>query len=407
MFGKAYFTDSYIRDFTAEVVEELVMDGHPAVVLEATYFYPMSGGQPADAGRINNINVLDVFMRAEDGAVVHLLERGLDSKLAHGQIDWSRRFDHMQQHTGQHILSQSFIQIAHADTVGFHLSDTSVTIDLQTDELSAEDIDKAERLANDLVWQNRAVNIREVSLEGAGKLRLRKIPPIQNGKLRLIDITDFDLTPCGGTHVARTGEVGLIKLIKQERRGDKQRIEFCCGQRALNIFKEDHEIISTLMSRLTTGSADLDAAVEKLQEENKLARRQLKEQQSELSRLEASVLVDEAVRDGRVKIIARTFSDRDQGQIRSLASELILHDGVIALLGLAGGRSHLIFGRSATARGDMASLLKKALQVLGSNSGGGNETFAQGVGHSANTELVQQAILSAKVQLIEEIADID
>jgi alanyl-tRNA synthetase len=379
------------------------MDNTPVVVLDKTYFYPTSGGQPFDKGKINEVAVIDVLVRAQDGAVLHMLERELEEDQVSAVIEWQRRFDHMQHHTGQHILSQAFIQVAGAHTIGFHLSNASVTIDLDKKELVSDQIEEAEQLANEIIWQNRPVTVRNASTEEAKTLALRKIPTTHNGTVRLIDIEDFDLTACGGTHVARTGEVGLIKIIKQERRGDKQRIEFRCGHRALNDYRQKHAIVVELSTQMTTGGTELNTAVKRLQNDNKQVRRQLKKQQAELSRLEANHLLSQGVRIGDTVLVTRVFSGRDPGQVRALGSQLIRHDGVIALLGLAGNQAQLIFCRAAGAPGDMKNLLNTALSELGSHLGGGSETFAQGVGPSADIILVQQAIEAAEKQFLEEI----
>lgn len=406
MTKRAYYFDSYTIQFKAEVEERLVIDGQPVVVLDQTYFYPDSGGQPCDTGKINESAVDNVQIRPEDGAVLHYLDRACDQDLVSAVIDWQRRFDHMQHHTGQHILSQAFIQAANAQTIGFHLSEASVTIDLDKADLSTDEVKEAERLANQIVWQNRAVAVQEVSVEEARNLQLRKIPPTRSGKLRLIDIKDFDLTACGGTHVKQTGEVGLIKVTKQERRGEKQRIEFRCGNRALDDYGEKLAIVNDLSTRLTTGGSELDAAVERLQDENKQTHRLLKKQEAELGRLEASVLLKEAARFANVFIVTHVFSDRDPGQVRALANQLVREESVVALLGVTGDRSHLIFSRSNSAPGQMGKLLKSALNVLGSKSGGGSDAFAQGAGPAVDDSLIEQAIETAQNQLLEELGGI-
>lgn len=400
---RAYYLDSYTTQFSATVVERLEMGSHPAVILNETYFYPTSGGQPSDKGVMNGVAVIDVLVRAQDGAVVHLLENEIEEDQVTAEIDWQRRFDHMQHHTGQHILSQAFIQIAGAQTIGFHLSEASVTIDLDKRDLDPDQSNRAEQLANEIIWQNRSVTIRNASLEEAQTLSLRKIPTAHNGMLRLIDIEDFDLTACGGTHLARTGEIGLIKITKQERRRDKQRIEFRCGYRALRDYREKQAIVVDLSALMTTGGIELNTAVKRLQDENKRTRRQQKKQQAEISRLEADQLLSQGTRIGDTLLITRVFSDHDPGQVRTLGSQLIRHDGVVALLGLAGNRAQLLFCRAASAPGDMSNLLNTALGELGSDSGGGNKTFAQGVAPSADIFLVQNAIEAAEKQFLEEI----
>ena len=401
---RAYYLDSYTTQFNATVIERIVMDNTPAVVLDKTYFYPTSGGQPCDKGEMNEVAVIEVLVRAQDGAVLHMLERELEEDQVSAVIDWQRRFDHMQHHTGQHILSQAFIQISGAHTIGFHLSNASVTIDLDTKELLSDQIEEVEQLANEIIWQDRPVTIRNISTEEAKTLALRKFPAAHKGIVRLIDIEDFDLTACGGTHVARTGEVGMIKIIKREGRGEKQRIEFRCGHRALSDYRQKHMIVVELSTLMTTGGTELNTAVKRLQNDNKQARRQLKKQQAELSRLEADQLLSQGVHLGDTLLITRVFSGRDPGQVRALGSQLIRHDGVIALLGLAGNRTHLFFCRAGGAPGNMKNLLNTALSELGSHSGGGSETFAQGAGPSADVNLVQQAIETAEKQFLEEMA---
>ena len=400
---RAYYLDSYTNQFEAAVIEHLALDDQPAVILDQTYFYPTSGGQPFDKGIMNDVSVIDVLVRAQDGAVIHILEQELDEDQVSAEINWQRRFDHMQHHTGQHILSQAFIKVAGAQTIGFHLSDASVTIDLDKKELSSEQIAEAELLANTIIWQNRPVTVRIVSMEEAKNLSLRKIPTVEAGNLRLVDIEDFDLTACGGTHVAHTGEVGVIKIVKQEKRADKQRIEFRCGRRALGDYRQKHTIVVQLSSQLTTGATELNTAVKKLQDENKQARRQLKKQQSALSQLEANHLISQGARHDDITLVTHVFSDRNPGQVRALGSQLVRHEGVIALLGLAGNQAQLIFSRSASAPGDMKNLLMTALRVLDSNSGGGSESFAQGVGPPADVALVKRAVEAAGNQLLEEM----
>ena len=185
---RLYFNDSYLRQFKAEVIEMLDVAGEPAVVLDRSCFYPTSGGQPFDTGRLNKARVIDVQVRPEDGAVLHILDQELWDQQVNGQISWSRRFDHMQQHTGQHILSQAFIQVAEGQTVGFHLSDDNCTIDIDRQDLTPAQITQTEQLANEVIWRNEPVRAYVVTREQAQKLPLRKIPAVDGNRLRLIEI---------------------------------------------------------------------------------------------------------------------------------------------------------------------------------------------------------------------------
>ena len=403
---RLYYQNAYNIRFEATIVERVRDEGQTAVVLDQTYFYPTSGGQPFDIGTINNIPVTNVSIREKDEAILHWLDtRELwDDKIS-AHINWTRRFDHMQQHTGQHILSQSFIQVAQAETVGFHLSDNSLTIDLHTAQLSPTQVEEAEYLANQIIWQNRPIHIRSVSLEEAKKLSLRKLPPVRQGKLRLIEIEKFDLTACGGTHVSHTGEVGMIKVVKLERQNNQLRVEFACGKRALQDYRLKNGIVNQLTNELTTGIEDLVPSVLRAKEENKENRRQLKKQQEQLLFFEAAEMLKNSKMVGQTAVITRVFSDNecDPSQLRILGSHLTQNSQVVALLGLAGEKSQLLFCRAKDAPGEMNQLLKPALQILGSAAGGGSPIMAQGGGPATDKERVEQAIEKAERLLVGQI----
>ena len=391
---RTYYTDSATLRFEAEIVTATTHDGRPAVVLDHSYFYPTSGGQPHDTGVLvhgdETARVLDVI-DAEDDAVLHILDRPLGRGPITAQIDPARRFDHMQHHTGQHILSQAFIRVAEAETVGFHLSPQSVTIDLDRAELTPAEIERAEALANDVVWSDRTVSVRFVTGEEAAALPLRKTPPGRDGRLRLIDIADFDLTACGGTHVARTGAVGLIKVVKPERRGATTRVEFLCGGRALADYNAKQGILRDLGAALTTSPAEMIGSVAKLQAENKELRAALKARQAALLALEAEQLLAAAEPLGEALLVRCVFTGREPDDLRRLATLLAEQSGTVALLGLAGERSHLVFARAAGAPGDMGALIKPALAALGGRGGGG-PALAQGGGPAADETAVAAAL---------------
>lgn len=393
---RRYYQDSYTTTFNATVIEQLTHDEKPAVILDQTYFYPTSGGQPYDLGQINGVPVIDVLVRSTDGAILLVLEQELNKGQVSAQIDWPRRFDHMQHHTGQHILSQAFIRVAGAQTIGFHLSESSVTIDLDKKALTTAEVVKAEQMANDIIWKNVPVKVLEVTPDAALALPLRKIPPTNHGPLRLIDINDFDLTACGGTHVANTAEVGLLKIVKQERRGEKQRIEFRCGYRALVDYELKHNVTNQLSSQLTTGTGELAQAVSRLQDDLKQARRKLKKQQNQLDNLEIQQLLEQGRKYDNLIIVSQVFSDCDPGQVRALGSRLVRNENTVALLGLTGERSQLLFSKAENVPGSMKEILLVGLQELGSQSGGGSDLFAQGAAPSATDTQIRQAISVAE-----------
>ena len=404
MSERLYYEDAYTTQFKAQIIERLSDNGRVAVVLNKSYFYPTSGGQPHDRGLINDVPVVDVTIRDEDGAVLHWLEgRAPAGREVTAEIDWPRRFDHMQQHTGQHILSQAFLRVAEAETVGFHLSNNSVTIDLDAGGLTATQVQQAEELANEIIWQNRPISVQTVAPTQAAKLPLRKVPPAHDGRLRLIDIQDFDLTACGGTHVTATGSVGMVKVLRLERRGDQLRVEFSCGRRALRGYQQKNDLVNRLTTELTTGADDVVAAVSRLQAEAREAQRMARKLQATLLHFEAAELRQSGTRHGEVIIVTRVFTDKDPAQLRLLANHLVQEQETIALLGLAGSKTHLLFSRSAGAPGNVNQLLKTALEMLGSGSGGGSASLAQGGGPAVTLEKLQHVLIQIEKGLVEQI----
>ena len=402
MSKKRYYTDAYTHQFQANILESVTENGRFALVLDQTYFYPTSGGQPFDTGQLNHIPIVDVTIREADDVILHWIDgHPPETSKVTATINWQRRFDHMQQHSGQHILSQSFIRVADAATESFHLSDNSVTIDLHAKELTSTQLAATEQLANEIVWQNRPIQVRFVTLEEAHQLPIRKIPPVNDEKLRLIEIEDFDLTACGGTHVAATGGVGLIKIVKVERRKGQIRVEFCCGGRALQDYHQKHAITSELMNQLTTGLSDLTENIGKIQKENKQLQQTVNKQQASLLTFTAAQLRENAEYWGPLAIVTH-IHDGEASELRLLAQQLTSQPQTIALLGTIGNKTHLLFARSDDAPGDMSQLLKTAFQQLGTGSGGGKANAAQGGGGLVTHSQLQNILSHAKSRLLSE-----
>ncbi len=389
---RRYYDDSYTTHFTAQVIERLQVGDNHAVILDQTYFYPTSGGQPNDKGEINFVPVIDVISR-EDGAVVHVLTDEFKDNQASSTINWVRRFDHMQHHTGQHILSQAFIQFADANTVGFHMSDDSMTVDLDKVNLPTGVIDLVEDLANEVVFANRPVTARIISLEeAAAHIRMRKLPEkIHTDGLRIIDIDGFDVTACGGTHVKQTGEIGMIKVLRTEKHGDKTRVEFRCGGRALEVFSSQNTLVNQLTAHLTCKADEVFGSITRMQDEIKTAQRDLKAAKSQLIEAEAERLIAQTPTENNLRVVIKTFTDMDVSDIRLLASKLVQTPGVIALLGVPGDKAQLVFARSEGLKHDMNALIKTALAVI-NGRGGGQANMAQGGGVPATTEQVSAAL---------------
>ena len=385
--------DSYLRSLDTQVQAQLQVDGQPAVVLQQTCFYPEGGGQPFDTGTIAGVAVLAVQTHA-DGTVVHTLAHSLPAGTLHvtASIDWSRRFDHMQQHSGQHILSQSFLEIADAATAGFHLSAQRVTIDLMQAAFSAQQLAQVEQLANRIVQSNLPVHVSFPGPAELAALQLRKMPEV-HAPLRVVAIGDFDRTACAGTHVAHSAEVALIKIIKVERSKGGQRVEFCCGQRALEDYQRKHATVSRAAAALSCAPADVDGLlVQQLAAQQQLAK-QLRAARDELLQHECALLLAQAAAGCR-RVVCRAWHARAPEELRELARLLAAQQGALVLLGSAGEQARVVLACAADVALDMRPLLTGLLQQLGGEGGGGQQRLAQGGGFKA-TESALQAALDA------------
>ena len=411
MTKRLYYDSSEIHEFDS-VVEEVTpvssTQSRPAVILRETAFYPTSGGQGHDTGWLtlgggdrakDRLRVAEVA-DAEDGRIVHYLEAPARLPLAgaavHGSIDRERRRDHMQQHTGQHVLSAAFIELYQMPTVSFHMGGDYCSIDLTAPSVSSEQIAGAEKRANQIVLENRPVRIRYVSRAEAERLGLRKLPPEERDELRLIEVADFDLSACGGTHVSSSGQIGLILLRKSERVRQGTRVEFVCGGRAVRMARRDYNALSEAAALFSSQLWDVPDQIRKNVEDSKLVRKQKEDALDQLAELMAlAALHDQAETNGR-KIVVRTFSDRDIG-FAKLFAQKVTRAGTpaIALVASSVDPPGLVFAQtSGGATADMGALLKQVLSSVGGR-GGGIRDFAQGgvpAGSKINVEqLLQQA----------------
>jgi alanyl-tRNA synthetase len=372
-----YYDDAYCTEFDAQVVSIVESNkGTVGIILDRTCFYPTSGGQPCDQGTLADLVVVDVT--EDHGDIVHWIAGWLKEPNVHGRIDWSRRLDHMQQHTGQHILSQAFAELLNAQTVSFHLGAEVCTIDLDRPTLEAAEAERVEDRANEVVFADHPVITRFVAPEEIAGLALRKAPAVQMG-VRIVEVEGFDRSPCGGTHCARTGQVGPIAIRKWERRGQETRVEFVCGWRALRDYRWKTAMVNELALAFSVKDRELATAVQRLMQEAADSRRELQRSRGGLLATEAATLLSTATEWQGMRIVRMAFAERDVAEVRKLASLLVAQPSTIALLGLSGEQARLIFARSTDASHDMAALLKKTCQALG-GSGGGQPQLAQGGG---------------------------
>jgi alanyl-tRNA synthetase len=372
---RLYYTDALLTGFDATVVASAPRDGRAEVVLDATAFYPTSGGQPNDVGTIDGARVLDVVDR-DDDQIVHVVDQPIEvGRRIHGEIDWPRRFDHMQQHTGQHILSAAFDRRCGVRTTSFHLGAETATIDLER-EVTPTEIAAAERAANDVVWSDREVHVRFASEGEARALPLRK-EPTRTGRLRIVEVPDFDLSACGGTHVPRTGMIGLIAIAGWERFKGASRLTFVCGGRARDAFGRLRDVVAAA-GRLVSGpSAELPRAIERLQEDAKAAVRSERRLLEELVVHRAAEYRARAETVGGGRGVLRTAPGADAAALKALAAAIVAEPGFLAVLVGEGQPAPVIAARSADVGFDAAAWLRQAIARFGGR-GGGRPEMAQG-----------------------------
>ena len=397
MTDRLYYHDSFLYHFDAEV-RSVIQTPRPALILDRTAFYPTSGGQIHDTGWIisaepaanaaapstnpaTRLRVTEVA-DAEDGQVIHYLEappKGVQpGARVRGEVDASRRRDHMQQHSAQHVLSAAFVRLFNLPTVSFHMADDYCSIDLDTPSLNKEQIESAERLANEIILENRAVDIRFVTRDEAGKLGLRKLPPTERDELRLIDIRDFDITACGGTHVSQTGQIASILLRKTEKVRQGWRVEFVAGQRAVATARRDFTTLTESAALFSAHIYDVPQQARKSLDEIKSLRKQRQQSQDELAAAQAAALLAETPEINGRRIVVRTISDRDLNFLKLLAQKLTrLSPHVVALLATTSPQPSLAFAQSAGQPFDMGALMKETMTKLGGR-GGGSKDMAQG-----------------------------
>ena len=384
MTDRLYYHDSFLYDFDAEVRE--VSDGpRPAIILDRSAFYPTSGGQVFDTGIIatesEKLAVTEVA-DTEDGQIVHYLEAPVKEMKPgtriHGQIDAMRRRDHMQQHSGQHVLSAAFLKQFDTPTVSFHMADDYCSIDLDTPNLTKDQVEQAERLANEIILENRPVEIRFVTREEAGKLGLRKLPPAERDELRIIDIRDWDVSACGGTHVSQTGQIGCILLRKVEKVRQGYRVEFVAGQRAVATARRDFTTLTETAALFSAHIYDVPQQAAKALDGIRLLRKQREQSEEELAAAQAMVMLAETAESGGRKFIRRVFPEREMNSLKLLAQKLIrLAPNVVVLLGSIAPQPSLVFAQSAGQPFDMGELMKEIMAKFGGR-GGGSKDMAQG-----------------------------
>jgi len=379
---RLYYDDSYLQEFDARLLRCIAAEplqtasgtvGVWEVVLEQSAFYPNSGGQPNDLGSIAGAKVLDVRDAGEE--IAHIVDRQLAEGNVHGSIDWARRFDHMQQHTGQHLLSAVFHERYGLPTVSFHLGEELCTIDLRGPEPTAEVLEGAQRAANEIVFQDRAVNVRYGTLEELSAQGVRKEVE-REGILRAIEIESADLQPCGGTHVKSTGQIGLILVRRCTKIRQDWRVEFACGGRASRFAGNDFQLLRRIGEHLSCAPEQAVAAIDNAAAERDANFKGLRVALQQLAEARARLAIAEnPIAASGSRIIAQLLSEENPELLLFLATELAKNEHTVALV-VHGGTGQMVFAQHASAGENLQGLLRALLAVV-PGKGGGTQDFVR------------------------------
>ncbi len=379
-----FHDDAYITQFKARMLDWNAKEHIIEVILDKTAFYATSGGQPHDTGTLNGIEVLDVIWQGED--IIHVLSRKYEEEikyweLVEGIIDWNRRFDHMQHHTGQHILSRSLLEVnPEAETVSFHLTESNVHIDVAVPEIRETELIRVQELANKVIFEDIEIKTYFTSKEEAVQKKLRKDPK-EIDRIRIVEIGEFDIDPCGGTHCKRSGEVGLIfidDVKKAGRRGN--RVQFLCGWRALKTFNQMNQLLKNVQGLLKCKPQDIPEFVQSLQTTSREKEKQIRAFQTQLQTFE----IEQVIRDAKAthsRIITKIYDDQDPDEVKRIALEIVdTHKDFIPIFGVKNNPSFIVMARSDSyTKLDLREILKEGLKGS-KGKGGGIEKLVQAGG---------------------------
>ena len=385
MDDRLYYRDSFLREFDAHVISCERAQGEKTkgashgwwVILEHSAFYPTSGGQPHDTGHLGEAAVLDVFER-EDGSVVHVTDRELAPGPVRGSINWERRFDHMQQHSGSHVLTAAFQSLFDMTAVSFHMGKALCTLDVATSSISPEQLEKVEHCANDIIFEDRPIHVRYGTAADLAALGVQKESE-REGILRAVEIQGVDIQPCGGTHVCRTGQIGMILVRRIKKVRENWRVEFVCGQRARKVARADFAHIEEISQRLTCGPEALQAGITRIVNERNAASRTSERYLEEAAALQAKILLAKEHMQHLAhyeRIVTGILPDADAEYLRCVAANIVAEDGAVALLG-SEANGFIVMAKSEGVAGDMNAILREAVKACG-GKGGGTKDFAQG-----------------------------
>jgi alanyl-tRNA synthetase len=367
---RLYFNDPYQWEFSAKIIDRLRHNNFPAIVLDRTCFYPEGGGQPSDKGTINGMEIREVI--EHEGRILHILAGEIAGDEVEGKVDGSIRFDHMQQHAGQHVLSQAFYKLYGAETRSFHLGEEVSTVEIAMESAIDLKIEKVEKRANEIVFKNLEIRSYFVEKSKIQTIPLRR-PPKKTGTIRVIEVDKFDYTACGGTHPCRTGEIGLIKILRRERIRDNIRCEFLCGWRAFRDYAWKTRDLRILSNQMTVAEKEVVSTFEKFQSEVKDLKKQNRKIREKLVGLE----VEETIRKSGGPLIREIFTGKTIDEVRLLALNIIKKGSYVVCFAINDKqRVHLIFARSGDIDIDLRELVPLVSSLV-EGKGGGQPSLVQ------------------------------
>ncbi len=380
MTRKLFYDNPLQVEFSAEIVE-IEKDGkHWRLVLDQTCFYPEGGGQPADLGWLNRIAVTDV-QSGEKGRIYHYLLQKPEGTKVEGKINWHRRKDFMQQHSGQHIISGALWQVGKFKTVSVHMGEEYTTIEIEAAEISGQQLQQVEAVANGVINQNLLLNSLTTTSREVDKFPLRKPCPVE-GEIRVVQVENFDCVVCCGLHVQHTGEVGLVKAVAMERIRGNVRLTWMIGERAFKDYGLKDQVVSKLQTLLSTHKENLPETVERLNQEMLSQKRQASELETRLAGCIADDLLAAAERiesSGNI-LLLHTWQDEENSLVKKIIKQLLTARGAIfCLVNQQSDKLQWAIGCSQNIDLDFNTIKQKVLPVV-DGKGGGSFPLWQGVG---------------------------
>lgn len=396
---KMFQDNSYLTELQSQVITCNKINEKFEVILDKTIFYPhLSGGQPRDIGTINDIKVIDVYEKDEE--IVHITSKPINNP-AVLKIDWIKRFDYMQQHTGQHILTCAFDNLFDIKTLSFHLGEKYSTIDINTDNLTDDILQSVEIYANKVVYTNSKIDVFNIPYDEASKMNLRKNPP-KKDIIRIVKISDFDVNACGGTHTSTTGEVGTIKIRRYEHHKGGTRVEFVCGYRALKDYTFKSNTVHDLSNFLSCHEEKLSDSVIKLYNENKNLLKSIKSLNESINSYKLEELKNSSVNINNINVISKILHAENPKNFRFLISKLLENKNTAAVIVLVSNdKCNLIVGKSKDISLNIKAIFSKCSPIINAK-GGGNDLIMQGGGNDVTKA---KDCISEGIELIKKMSN--